>query len=190
MAAFTGLIEQVPPAASAIHIDGERAYRRFRRGETITMPTRQVAVHSFQLMRFDAATQRADVTVSCGSGTYVRSLARDLGEAVGAGAYLANLRRTAVGSFAVQDAIGPDDPALATGGQGWFSPAVAVAHLPQRRINTVDALRVGHGSQLTVAADTAPGPYALLDDDGVLLAIGDCQDGIIAPRVVLETGKC
>ena len=105
---LTGEIEQVPPAASAIHIDGERAYRRFRRGETVTVPVRRVTIHVFTLMHFDSDSQEATVTVRCGSGTYVRSLARDLGELVGTGAYLSQLRRTEVGPFSVDHAGAPN----------------------------------------------------------------------------------
>ena len=102
--AFTGAIEQVPPAASAVHVDGERAYRRFRRGEAVTVPARRVLVHAIDLMHFDDRTQTAELDIRCGSGTYIRSIARDLGAMLGCGAYLTELRRTEVGRFRVEDA--------------------------------------------------------------------------------------
>ena len=108
LAGLRGPIVQVPPAASAIHVDGERAYRRFRRGEAVAVPPRAVTVHALELVAFDEERQEAELDVHCSTGTYVRAIARDLGEAVGTGAYCAALRRTTVGPFTLADAATPD----------------------------------------------------------------------------------
>ncbi len=186
--ALTGAIEQIPPAASAIHIDGERAYRRFRRGETVTVPARQIIVHAFSLMHFDLHHQQATITVECGSGTYVRSLARDLGEIVGTGAYLTQLRRIRVGSFDVAQAALPDvinagPPATVS----WLPATAAVPQLPRVVLDDVASRAIYHGER--IAADPAiVGPTALLRSDGTLIAIGDALDGRIAPSLVLVPG--
>ena len=182
---LTGAIDQVPPAASAIHIDGERAYRRFRRGETVTVPTRRVLVHSFTLMHFDSDSQQATVSVRCGSGTYIRSLARDLGEIVGTGAYLTQLRRTEVGTFSVADAMEPDAIAAAPLGTcAWFPAVTAVGGLQQHHLTAEERAVVGHGGRIAVDA-TWVEDVALLDTTGELIAIATADDGVAAPKIVL-----
>ena len=182
---LTGEIDQVPPAASAIHIDGERAYRRFRRGETVTVPTRRVLVHSFTLIHFDSDSQQATVSVRCGSGTYVRSLARDLGDLVGTGAYLTQLRRTEVGAFSVTDAMPPDTIAAAAAGAcAWFPASTAVGGLQQRQLTAEERIIVGHGGRIAVDSNWVD-DVALLDDMGDLIAIAAVDDGVAAPKIVL-----
>jgi tRNA pseudouridine55 synthase len=111
----TGEVRQRPPAHSAVKIGGERAYRRARRGETFEMPERIVTVHRFrQLWREDGDPPRAAFEIECGSGTYVRSLIADLGDA-----YCLELRRTAIGPFRVQDAVPPPPR-----GEPWQDPPV------------------------------------------------------------------
>lgn len=99
---FTGEITQVPSAYSAIKIDGKEAYKRVRAGESVTMPERRVVIRELELITYDfpRLVVRADVS----SGTYIRTLARDLGEALGSGAYLSALRRTSVGEWGIDRA--------------------------------------------------------------------------------------
>jgi tRNA pseudouridine55 synthase len=113
----TGEIRQRPPVHSAVKIEGERAYRRARRGERFQMPERTVTVYRFeQLWRRGGGSsgepQTAAYEIECGSGTYVRSLIADLGDA-----YCLELRRTAIGPFAVDDAVGPPQR-----GRPWSDP--------------------------------------------------------------------
>lgn len=113
----TGEVRQRPPVYSAVKIGGERAYKRARRGESVQMPERIVTVDRFeQLWREDdpehPGLQRAGYEIECGSGTYVRSLIADLGDA-----YCLQLRRTAIGPFHVRDAVGPPPR-----GQSWAEP--------------------------------------------------------------------
>ena len=179
-----GDIEQVPPAASAVHVDGERAYRRFRRGEDVTVPPRRVSVHGIDLMRFDADRQTAELDIRCGSGTYVRSIARDLGATLGCGAHLAALRRTEVGPFAVADAAAPDAIAAAPAGAvGWLPPLALVDGLPRLALADDEARDVRHGR--AIPDHGLAGAVALVADDA-LVAVGDAGDGRIAPRIVLE----
>jgi tRNA pseudouridine55 synthase len=98
--AFRGTIEQVPPMYSAVKVDGERLYKKARRGETVDRPPRQVRVGRFELT--DWSPPEVSVRIECSKGTYVRALARDLGEELGVGAHLTALRRTAIGSFSVE----------------------------------------------------------------------------------------
>jgi tRNA pseudouridine55 synthase len=185
--ALTGIIEQVPPAASAVHVDGERTYRRFRRGEAVTVPARSVTVHALDLIRFDPDAQTAQLEVVCGGGTYVRSLARDLGRSVGAGAHLAALRRTRIGPFAVAAAAAPE--LIASAGPcalAWRPAAAITADLPQVGLDAADARAVSHGRGV---ACEGTGPVALVDGDGTLLALAEAAEGVARPRVVLEAAS-
>ncbi|CAG1000821.1 tRNA pseudouridine synthase B [Phycisphaerales bacterium] len=101
-ARFVGRIEQVPPAFSALHIDGQRAYDLARRGKVVELKARPIDVHSFRVDSY--VWPLATVTIRCGKGTYIRSLARDLGAALGVGGMLAGLRRTRVGEFSISQA--------------------------------------------------------------------------------------
>lgn len=108
---FVGLLDQVPPAVSAIHINGERAYVRVRRGESVVIPTRQVRIESFVIRKQSASNYWFEVR--CGKGTYIRALARDLGEKLGMGATLAALRREYSAPFSVTDACSMEAATLA-----------------------------------------------------------------------------
>lgn len=102
LATFSGPINQTPPAYSAIKIGGQRAYKLARKGQEVEIPSRQVTIHSLELLDYSYP----DVTVRThvSSGTYIRSLAQDIGSALGAGAYCSHLRRTVIGEFSVDDA--------------------------------------------------------------------------------------
>ena len=105
--AFRGEFMQTPPAFSAVKVDGERAHRSARRGEQPKLEPRPAHVHALDLL--DVSLPRIEIEVECGKGFYMRSLAHDLGQALGVGAHLADLRRTAVGPFAAADAVPLDD---------------------------------------------------------------------------------
>ena len=103
--AFRGPIAQRPPAVSAVHVQGERAYRRVRRGETVELPARMVTIHALRLLRWDPQASLLELELHCSAGTYVRALARDLGERLGCGGALAWLRRTAALGFTLAQSI-------------------------------------------------------------------------------------
>lgn len=100
---FVGNVEQVPPIFSAIHIGGQRAYKLARQGKQVEMPSRIVRIDAIELLSYDWPI--ATIRVTCGRGTYIRSLARDIGKALGVGGHLASLRRTAVGEFTIGRAV-------------------------------------------------------------------------------------
>lgn len=106
-ASFIGEIEQVPPAYSAIKVDGKRAYRLARAGQTPTLGPRRIVIHEINVAAY--GWPHAVIDVRCGKGVYIRSLARDLGHALGTGGTLAGLRRTRVGAFDIEEASSLDD---------------------------------------------------------------------------------
>jgi tRNA pseudouridine55 synthase len=169
--ALTGAISQVPSSVSAIKVDGRRAYDRVRAGEEVVLAARSVTVSRFDVVsrRDGAGVVDLDVVVDCSSGTYIRSLARDLGADLGVGGHLTALRRTRVGDFDVVDAVGIDD----LEGAPTLTPAQAAARVLQPLPVTADDARdLRHGKRLAGQASRLDGSLAAaIDDDGVLVGI-------------------
>lgn len=196
---LTGEILQVPSRVSAIKIDGKRAYARVREGERVELPARPVTVSEFSLLGPLRAVEDAghaaldlDVRVQCSSGTYIRSLARDLGERLGVGGHLRTLRRTRVGPFRVEEAVGlatledGDEPSrLAAFERARIAPAEAATRLLGAiRLTEEQAVDLGHGKriravegQLSEARSPATGPLAALAPDGRLVGLVEFQSG-------------
>lgn len=179
-AGFVGDILQVPPMVSAVSVGGRRLHELARAGIEVERQARPVTVHRLDV---DAGPEPGvfRVEVDCSSGTYVRSLAADLGTALGGGAHLRRLRRVAVGGFSVEgarplDEVGPADV---------LSPAVAVGHLPAVTVDGDLVTAVGVGKVLDPDWP-GDGPWAVLDPAGVLLAVYERYAGDRAkPAVVL-----
>ncbi|MEE2786039.1 MAG: tRNA pseudouridine(55) synthase TruB [Myxococcota bacterium] len=168
---FRGDIEQRPPAFSAIKVNGERAYAKARRGEGVVLPPRPVTVHRFDVVAKDGL--RLVASVACSKGTYIRSLAHDLGTALGVGAHLAGLRRTAVGHFSVRDARTLESISALEipERQGLLGTlAEAVAHLPTLLLDARQVVDVRHGKTIQVECAAAEMMRAL-DEDGHLVAL-------------------
>jgi tRNA pseudouridine55 synthase len=104
---FRGVISQVPPSFSAVKVDGKRAYELARKSRPLELSPRELIISRFELVRMELPL--ADFIISCSKGTYIRALARDLGLALGAGAYLRSLRRTEIGNLSVDEALTPHD---------------------------------------------------------------------------------
>ena len=180
LAAMVGEIPQQVPALSAVKVEGERLYARTRRGEQVERPTRMVVVERADLVSYDPMTGHALVEIRCGSGTYVRQLAADLGERLGCGAYCHDLRRTEVGALSVAGAITPDEVRPGCG----VDPVEVLGHLPRVELDERAAADVRHGRAVAGAPDGALGPVALVHD-GALLAVAEPSEGRLKPRVVL-----
>jgi tRNA pseudouridine55 synthase len=158
----TGELQQRPPAFSAVKVGGERAYHRARRGEEVDLAPRAVTVHRFEQCWRDG--ERAEFEIECSSGTYVRSLIGDLGDA-----YCEALRRTAIGPFEVDDADGKT-----------LVPLVqALAFLPERRLEGEPARHAAHGRAVEGRAE---GPVRLIDAHGVI-AIAEPRGEELKPVV-------
>ena len=106
---FIGTIQQVPPAYSACKVDGKRAYELKRKGKEVELKPKTLQIDEIELTAFSPEDMTMQIRVVCGKGTYIRALARDIGEALGSGAYLTALRRTRVGDVRVEDCIKIDD---------------------------------------------------------------------------------
>jgi tRNA pseudouridine55 synthase len=170
MRALTGDIMQVPSSVSAIKVDGVRAYKRVREGETVALKARPVTVTEFVLL--DRRSSELDVRVTCSTGTYVRALARDLGDALGVGAHLTALRRTRVGGFGIDGARTLDQledelriVALADAASEAFARIDVSAEI---------AARIAHGQR--VPMQIVETPSAVFDEAGNLVALVEPKD--------------
>jgi tRNA pseudouridine55 synthase len=157
LATLRGSLLQVPPAFSAKKVGGEAMHRKARRGEVVELPPVSVEVHALE--RLDWTPPFLRFRVDCSSGTYIRALARDLGEALGVGAHLSALRRTRVGDHTVEGAVSGDalDDAERVAA-AWLSPREVLIHLPCLDLTPEQVLRIRMGQRITIGAGQAPEP--------------------------------
>ncbi len=183
VASLTGAIEQAPSAVSAIKVKGVRAYARVRAGEDVQLPARPVTVHRFEVLRrHGPEASELDVSVTCSSGTYIRALARDLGELLGCGAHLTALRRTRVGPFTSAAAHTLEELA------GTFTMlplAEAVgAMFARREVNGQELADVRHGRPLPLTG--AAEPVGAFGPEGGVVALLQDAGGLAKPLVVFD----
>ena len=190
---FRGEIQQRPPQVSAVHVDGERAHSRARRGERMDLPARAVSIHSLQLLAWDPSRGQLSLEVHCSAGTYIRSLARDLGDALGCGGCLSSLRRTQALGFHDHQAVplpepNGDPPAP-------LAPEIALAHLPRRALSEAEETdwRCGRRVSLQqVQGDHIQGNHVqgdvvlVLNHDQTVAGIGlrEPEENLLRPKVV------
>jgi tRNA pseudouridine55 synthase len=175
---------QLPPRYSAKKVAGERMYAAARRGEEVERAAVPVTIHSIRVLRIDLP--EVEFEVDCGSGTYIRAIARDAGEALGVGAHLTRLRRTRVGDFSVEQALPLDALADAEAvDAAILSPARAVGHLASVEVDETGIRAIGYGQGVPASPDTPTGvPVAMLAGPDRLVAIGERVGERIQPRKV------
>lgn len=167
---FVGRIMQVPPAYSAVHVNGQRSYKLARAGKQIDLPARQVEIHRIDLISYTYPHLLIDVR--CGSGTYLRALSRDIGEALHVGGYCSDLIRTQVGPFKLDNALPIDslDPQ-----RDLLQPLLAVENLPRIVADPDQAKRLANGGAIEMTHEIAGSEIAIIGPDGILLAIGEAD---------------
>ncbi|HCW51065.1 MAG TPA: tRNA pseudouridine(55) synthase TruB [Clostridiales bacterium] len=215
---FEGVIKQVPPMVSAVRVDGERLYRAAREGREVARPARTVTVHRLELLDFvpgegrgAAGCPAARVRVRCSRGTYVRTLAHDLGRALGVGAHLGFLVREGVGGFVLEASLTLEEFAEAARCGDLeavaVAPADALAHLPCVRPSRRDLARVAHGERVPWTGVVEPGAggrtgraagpdgpagrshlVRVLGEDGNLVAVARLDGRWLRPCKVLRPG--
>lgn len=181
---FTGIISQIPPIYSAIHIDGKRAYARARAGEEFTMPARQVEIISLEFLEMLSA-KTARLAVHCGSGTYVRALGRDIATALGTLGYLEELQRSHVGRFSLNDAISVDN-ALKTGDFSDITHEVksirsVLDDIPAVPVSISDVDKIRNGQPILAPTPSAAGDVFLLLNESKEIALAKLEDGYFHP---------
>lgn len=188
-ARFVGDVEQVPPMVSAVKIGGRRLHDLARRGEDVERPARTVHISRVDVDDFTPGDHPvATIHVECGSGTYIRSLADDLGRALGGFAHVRALRRLRVGAFTLDDAH-PLDELLGDPRAHVLTPADAMRAMSRVGVDDAHRAAIAHGTVFTgdPIGDRAegPGPFAMIDPDGTLLAVYERRGAKLKPAVVL-----
>src|SRR4051794_37648786 len=188
LAAQTGEIEQVPSAVSAIKVDGQRAYKRVRDGETVELPARRVTISRLDVLDIrrvgEPAVIDVDIEVECSSGTYIRAIARDLGAALGVGGHLTVLRRTAVGRMTLAEAVTLEQlEDRAPDVVGLSLAEAARQAFPQRTATPDEARVLSHGGPLSPVG--MAGPYAVFAPSGGVRAIASERGGRARAEIVL-----
>lgn len=177
-AALVGDSLQTPPAYSAVKVGGRKLFEAARKGDALEAPARRIRVDAFEVSAFDG--RDVEVRITCSGGTYVRVLVGDVGRALGCGAHLVRLRRTAIGPFRVEDARPP--------GVGEPLPIErAIGHLPSVHLDAEEARAASHGRLLGPAA--IDGPYAVFGPDGALKGIYRDAGASARPEVVLASDR-
>ena len=187
---FVGDIQQVPPVFSALKKDGVPLYRLARQGRAVTAPPRTVHISAIDLLAFEPP--QAVISVTCGAGTYIRSLVHDIGQSLGVGAHLTELERVANGQWRIETAITLDElaDAVAAGRLAdVLQPlAAAVSHLPAIRLSPAQIRAVTTGRRIAAPTPSPAPVIAALDEHGKLVAIlVPADENQLKPRKVFQT---
>jgi tRNA pseudouridine55 synthase len=181
LASFVGLIDQIPPAFSAAKVTGARAYDLARRGAEFQLAARRVRIDGIDVLHY--TPPRLDVEVRCGKGTYIRSLARDLGDRLGCGAHVEVLRRTRVGSFTADNALSLDTDSV-TARDRLLPASSALAELPTVYLDAIQTTRFRQGQALPWME--AEAVEVCVVGDGTVLGVGRTEGGLLRPDKVLN----
>ena len=187
VAALRGVIQQVPPQVSAIKVDGKRAYKSAREGKEVALKAREVTIGEFEVTDVRRVSDEGgtfvdlDAVITCSSGTYIRSLARDMGADLGVGGHLTALRRTRVGPYDLSQArtLGQLEKEFT---QVPLTEAVAAA-FPVRTLDEAQTRAIRHGNRIA-AGEEGEGPVGLFAPDGTVVALGENRPGHMKPVVV------
>ncbi len=176
---FLGRIDQIPPAYSAVKIAGQRAYALARQGKDVTITPRPVEIYDIRILAYEYP--QLELLIHCGSGTYIRSLGRELAECLGTGAVMSELIRTRIGSFRVEHAISPVDLTIERIEEQLQPPHSAVSHLPVMQLSAELVRELSFGR--TVAGSESQ-ECAAFDEQGNLIAIlKEKSPGLLKPHI-------
>lgn len=187
LSTFLGEISQVPPQYSAVKLQGRKAYEVARRGGTSELAPRKIVVNGIAMLEWESPV--LSILVHCSKGTYIRSIARDLGQRLGSGAHLGALVRVASGRFTCEDAVSIEDLKLATE-FGYLDnlvwpPDAAVAHLPALVVSQEHEEDMASGRKWQSGTVGSPGRVRVYSEGGGFLGLAEHEDGMWQPRVVI-----
>lgn len=187
--ALTGEIDQLPPMYSAVKVNGRPLYSLARKGISVERATRRVHILEFEATRQSAET--LEISVRCSKGTYIRTLAEDLGDRLGCGAYLTGLRRMAIGSIEVSEAVGLEalDRMPLAGRLAVLRPIdLLLGDMPEVRLTLSDSTRLGHGLRVFGLDNIAPGQVRVYSEQGDFLGLGEISsDGSLKPKRLVSS---
>ncbi len=191
---FVGEIEQVPPMFSALKHEGKRLYQLAREGKQVERQARRVKI--FELRLLSCEDDSLEIEVSCSKGTYIRTLAEDIGQALGCGAHLSALRRCAVETLHQTDAVTLDRlQQLAEQGMAQLDALLlpvtaALGQFSELRLDDRQSLDISQGKRVKLAQRAAPGLYQLISGDGIFIGLGEVgQVAELAPKRLMNTAR-
>ena len=187
VATLVGTYLQRPPDYSALKVRGRRAYDLARAGESVELDPRVVTIHAIEILAYE--WPRLELEVVCEGGTYIRSIARDIGTLLMCGGIVEVLVRTRIGSFTIEDAVDPETLSAETIARAILPPIAALGQLPSAQLSEEQLADVAKGRPVLLGLEIS-GEVALIAPDGALAAIGEADplSGRIAPRRVLIGG--
>jgi tRNA pseudouridine55 synthase len=183
---FRGEIEQVPPMHSALKHEGTPLYRLARRGQEVERAPRRVRISDLQLLRFHSPL--LELRVVCSKGTYIRVLAEDIGEALGCGAHLSALRRTASGRFRVDQASTLEALRESNALERLLPLSALLEGLPRAELGAADEMRLRQGQTLKISG-LQPGLCAVVRPDGAVIGLGSADEGVLRPLRLTQTAE-
>ena len=185
---FIGEIDQIPPKYSAIKIDGQRAYDLARSGQDVDMKARKIRIDNITFLA--SLPNWVRLSVDCGKGTYIRSLARDIAARLGTVGYVSKLRRTRVGPFTLEQSITLDELEQmcdrARVSEGLLSVSTALDDIPVLAVTEQDAINLKHGRGIAAPPHYLDSEFIRTEWDGVLIALCQPRDGILVPKRVFN----
>ncbi|HEY1410368.1 MAG TPA: tRNA pseudouridine(55) synthase TruB [Promineifilum sp.] len=184
LASFRGTIRQRVPPFSAVKQHGQPLYKMARRGERVDLPVREVTIHALELLAYEEPL--LTLRVASSSGVYIRSLAHDLGEALGCGGHVVALRRTAVGQFSLSQSVALDDLTSENLSGHLLPPAAAIAHLPRAEFDEASAIALGHGQSIHAPDDAPAGDVAAFGPGEHFLGVVAAENGLWRPRKIIR----
>ncbi len=187
---FRGEISQIPPMYSAKKVDGKKLYELAREGIEIEREAVKLTIHKLELVEnSEPITDNLKLRVSCSAGTYIRTLAEDIGKKIGVGCHLSALQRVRAGKFAIEKAITLEHlESIVEFGElksVLVSMNNAISHIPEIKLSAEEVKKIENGSQLETTVNSIEGTVRLIDQVNNLIAIGHLEDNIVHPRIVL-----
>ncbi len=183
LTSFEGKIEQLPPMYSAIKVKGKKLYEYAREGKTISVAPRQVTIHKIELRNFDEEKQEAQVYIECSKGTYIRSIANDLGQNLCCGGYLTRLIRTKAGKFLVEDSIKMQDYKSIEFVEKHLIEPISMLNYPLYNLNTSEKLDISNGKPLLNKSINNAENIILVYNDSIKAVASSCNGCIKVKKV-------
>ena len=183
LTSFEGIIEQLPPMYSAIKVKGKKLYEYAREGKTISVAPRQVTIHKIELKNFDEEKQEAQVYIECSKGTYIRSIANDLGQNLCCGGYLTRLIRTKAGKFLVENSIKMQDYKSIEFVEKHLIEPISMLNYPLYNLNTSEKLDIANGKPLLNKSINNAENIILVYNDSIKAVASSCNGCIKVKKV-------
>lgn len=182
--AFRGEISQLPPIYSAIKVNGKKLYDYARKGESVEIKPRNITISKLELLDFDIEKQTAEIIVGCSKGTYIRSLAFDIGKKLGCGAFLSELTRTKAGTFNIENTVSLENLKAKEDVKNELINPIDILNLPIKELSENEKEKVSHGMSIQNTTNIGDLDIVILIYSGNIYAVGEIESNMIIVRKV------